>query len=236
MKRTIGSPLVALGLLLTVAARADFYVDPKLLEASGVAAARPTGVVQVFGVSDESQKRGAEIAQALAEWNAAWQALDAANKRLSALLNAGLVLQPGADGIQQQVSQALDMQPPALPTPVVSMGVHVPAIAPSPPSAQSSAAPDSATLVEQLFVIGPGRESGPALKLRPGEYSRAEFLAAVLPKSFKSAFVGSGQPFNKVIVTGPPRPWEQWLVSSSAQTQTAFTVSYKNRLVVYSGQ
>ena len=196
----------------------------------------PRASFKYSGVSDESQKRGAEIAQALAEWNAAWQALDAANKRLSAILNAGLLSQTGTDGIQQQVNRALGMQPPAMPAPVESMAVRMPSVMPSPPLPQPGAFPDSTALVEQLFVVGEGKESGPALALRPGEYSRADFLAAVIPKGFKSAFVGSGQPFNKVIVAGPPRPWEQWLASSGAQTQTAFTVSYKNRLVVYSGQ
>lgn len=225
--KLFAAPPMVLGMLLAAsAAQADFHVDPKLLESSAASSA-PAAFIQVVGVSDESAKRGAEIAQALAEWNAAWEALDAANKRLSALLNHGPLSQPATDDIQRQVSRASAMQPPPMPVPAESMNIRMSPVQPS---------TVSDTEFERLYLVGEGPEHSTPVALKPGEYSRAHFLAAVLPKQFKSAFVGSGQPFNKVIVAGPPRPWERWLASSGAATRTVFTVLYKNRLVVYSGQ
>jgi hypothetical protein len=76
----------------------------------------------------------------------------------------------------------------------------------------------------------------PKIVLSIGEYSRRDFLAAVIPAAYRVAPSGTGPFFGKVVVDADAgaRTWLEWLEYAGKQTKTDFSVLTKNSVVAFS--
>jgi hypothetical protein len=148
-----------------------------------------------------------EADSALSEFHLAWEQLSKANEHMNSVMRAMAAFNGGDH-------------------PVVAAAADA--------AAQPSGAPTSTTVGGVLFS-GSTKFPQPSFVLAGGSYSRAQFLAAVLPRGYKTTATGHGPFFPSVKVDDDTqRTWPEWLDYAGKRSGTFFAVSYRRAEVSYS--